>query len=445
MSTKAPYGYTKYGNPRRKPTKAQIAAAAMGASRRRAPVRRKRATMRGHGGYFTDMIKDYSKGYANKLGSYAGGALGGMLAPGIGSAAGASLGGALGDRFAQLTGVGDYEVKYNSVLQPDAVVPSFGEDSIRVKKRECIGHIDATEDFTNNVYAINPGDKVTFPWLSQIASNYSQWRMNGLVFQVKSTTSDAIASTTDLGLGQVICATNYDALEKPYQDDIQMLGSTFANSDKPSKDILHAVECAPTDTAQKLYYIRSGSVPTGGDVRLYDMGNFQVATVDMPSDYLGMAQLWVTYDVTLVKSVMNSQLGFQLATDQFTLNSPSTSNPWGSSQTKLEGSNLGCTFSGSSTQEMFFPVNLESGYYSIQWNVSAGTAQTYAFTPTYTNCNVVQLVTNRGESTTNGISCFVVQITARNASVFLGSVVVPTGASLTGNLVVTQVNGEIYS
>lgn len=451
---KAPYGYTKSGRVRRQPSKRTYIQG-------RGDYKIGRTYMRGRGGYISDFAaaaRPYTKGWASRAGTAAGAAIGGgigtLVAPGISSAAGAgmggALGGALGRKFAQLTGWGDYAVKSNTLIHPNDIVPSFGEDSIRVRKRECIGHISASSSFVNNSFPINPGLSDTFPWLSAIATNYAQYRFNGLVFQFESTSSDAIASTTDLGLGQVILATNYDAEEAAFVNDLQMLGSTFANSAKPSENIMHAVECAPTDTAQKLYYVRSGDPPAGADLRLYDLGTFQLATINMPSAYEGLGRIWVSYDVTFCKSVMNNQLGYDINTDEWTVDAStitSLSAPLGTTHTLDTGSNLGTTINTAGTV-LSFPPTIESGYYSLfmYWSTGAGAAGAFVSTSAQTNCTVVKGFSNSGTTTTRCFIEWIVRIDDRDASIdFTGLQLPSTVASTPGSctFVITQVNGEI--
>lgn len=202
-----------------------------------------------------------------------------------------------------------------------------------------------------------------------------------------STSSDAIASTTDLGLGQVILASDYNAADAAFVNSPQMLGTMFSNSGKPSENIMHAVECAPTDVANKLYYTRSGDVPSGTDIRLYDMLSFQLATQKMPADYDGMGQLWVSYDITLCKSVQNNQVGFNLNTDQYFLTAPAiTTAYFGTSRTLQEHSNLGTTVTGTQIQ---FPVTLSSGYFQIFYSAAGASSGVTDPSVATSNCTLI--------------------------------------------------------
>lgn len=413
------------------------------------------STVSGHGDYRFNARK-----IGGALGSYAGRALGGYIAPGIGStigaSAGRSLGRAAGGLFKSVTGWGDYSVGTNSLLYADADVPVFGDDSIRVKHREYICDIDASHNFNNTVLSINPGLDDVFPWLTSIARNYEQYRFNGLIFQFVSTSSDAIANTTDLGLGTVCLSTDYNAADADYVNMPQALNSMFANSSKPSENIMHAIECAPSETTTKLYYVRTGQAPAGTDIRLYDLGKFQISTQGMPdgADYVA-GQLWVTYDVTFCKSIASTQLGYAVNTDKYTMVAPSTTNYFGTSRTLDPDSDLGTTIgnlpgSGTTNDTIFFPPLMAAGFYQITYTAVGNSTAVTQPTITYTNAvttfawvnNTTSRLSNTGSTTQVFILSFVVKITGQNAAVTFSGATLPSSPS-TGDLLISQVNGEI--
>lgn len=404
--------------------------------------------------------KSASKGYARRigtgLGSAAGAAIGNMIAPGIGGAGLGAIGGAIGaaggDLFQKLTGWGDYQVMSNSLLHPGEVVPSFGPDTIRVKKREYICDVTTSQDFANNNFAINPGLTETFPWLSALANNYEQYRWNGLIFEFVSTSAVALTSGSNIQLGSVCLSSDYNAADPAYINLPQMLSTMFSNSGRPSDNIAHAVECAPNDMAQKLYYVRSGDVPAGTDIRLYDMLSFQLGVQDCPGtqgvDKIG--QIWVNYDVTFCKSVQNNQVGFDLNTDHwYAPGYTAGSDIFGlNAGGKLsEGSNLGCEFTN---DEIRFPPTIGSGYYFVQieW-VGAATAIA-ALTVSGTNCSLpnfwqggtAQYLVNSGTSTRLLLG-FIVIIESRDAYLTFSGGAMPT-APTQCDVMICQVNGELF-
>jgi len=229
------------------------------------------------------------------------------------------------------------------------------------------------------------------------------------------------------------------------------LNTMYSNSAKPSENIMMAIECAPQDQAQRLYYVRSGANPDGTDIRLYDMLSFQIATQNMPDDYTGMGQLWVSYDITLCKSVSNNQLGFDLNTDHFQLVAPAVAGPayFGTSYTLKDHSNLGCTLDGG--DGIIFPPTLGAGTFLISYSVTGASTALAAITLTLVNCikldmwnnNTFDQRVNAGSTFTQYLHQFVVRITNFGATIVFSSGTIP-GTPTFGDLIITQINGEIY-
>nr|UHS71561.1 MAG: putative RNA-dependent RNA polymerase [Barnaviridae sp.] len=243
----------------------------------------------------------------------AGGILGSKIGGLLGSSSiGAGIGRWLGSGIGMITGTGDYEMigpqpKYNVL---SGQIPKF--DSTRqtnvVCHREYLGDISGTTAFTNLQYALNPGLASTFPWLSQIAANYQQYKFHGVVFEFRSLITDFVTSGAP---GVVVMSTNYNADQPSYTTKQEMENSEFAVSVKPTSNLMHMVECKPEQMAQKLYNIRTGSVPTGQDLRLYDLGLFQFATQSNPNQNLG--ELWVSYCVEFFKPILALEQGLAQA------------------------------------------------------------------------------------------------------------------------------------
>lgn len=392
------------------------------------------------------------------VGSMVGG-LGGVAAPAIGYMAGSALskiagpsanilGSRMAKKFSEITGWGDYQIYQNSLVYPDRMVPSFGEDSIRVRKREYIGDINATTTFTSRSFPINPGLVSSFPWLSSIAKNYEQYKINGMVFQFLSTSSAAISSTTNLGMGMVLMATDYDS-QHTFINSPQMMGSMFSNSGKPSEDIMHAIECAPDQQAQKLYYVRTGTVPANESAKLYDLGNFQIATDKMPANYNGAGQLWVTYDITFVKSCQDNQLGLDLRMDQYYITGITNGNPFGTTRSLRASSNLGTSVTSSTV--FAFPTDLPAGTYMliIRWN---GTSAAMSVpTWVFNNCTQRQVFLNNtaavitagsGVTSTDLVQAWIIRIDLSPATISVTGGTFP--GTPTADLIITQVNAGLY-
>lgn len=180
-----------------------------------------------------------------------------------------------------------------------------------IRHKEFIGDISGFNTFTNRVFPINPGIPSTFPWLSQIANSFEEYEFRGLVFQFKSLSSDAtLATSTNTGLGSIVMSTNYDSLDPPYVNKMQMENSQFASSAKPSVSQIHPVECARKQTPVTRLYVRSSAPVLGSDIRWHDLGNFQLAVSGMQGTAGGACgELWGSYEVQLFKPKLFDYLG----------------------------------------------------------------------------------------------------------------------------------------
>lgn len=171
-----------------------------------------------------------------------------------------------------------------------------------IRHREFIGDLNTSQAFVNNSLPLNPGIQATFPWLAEVAANFEEWVPRGIVFEFKSTSSDAVVSTNaNAALGTVIMATEYNPYNGSFANKQQMENYEWAKSCKPSQSMLHGVECSPKHNTQRSYFVRTQSVPTGQDIRLYDLGAFQIATVGMQSNGAACGELWISYEIELRK------------------------------------------------------------------------------------------------------------------------------------------------
>jgi len=190
-------------------------------------------------------------------------------------------------------------------------VPQFqtlpGEDgSLMVSYREYIGDVfgnTTSEPFVVNSIPLNPGLETSFPWLSQIASNFKEYEWIQCVFDFRSMITDM---TTQNGqLGQIIMTSEYNVDAQPYEDKNEMLTTVHAVSGKVIDDITHGVECDPRKlSGNPGKYIRTKPVLVGEDKKEYDLANFQYAVCDTPIALanLPLGQLYVSYTVKLRKA-----------------------------------------------------------------------------------------------------------------------------------------------
>jgi hypothetical protein len=279
----------------------------------RAPAaryRRFRGRTHGRGGFWGDLWGGVKKGLSFiPRGTFAG--IGGRAFGPGGALAGKALStlsgyGAYGDgdagnnRQRDQSDVVDQDV-------PQMSNPSGTDGGVMIRHREFIGDIISTGPaFTiQSQLAINPGLPASFPWLYSIAGNYSQYKMEGMMFEFVSTSG---AQSTSQGLGEVIMCVNYNAGGPAITNKSQMLNQIMAVSKVPSENAICAVETSPGQTPVEQQYIRTTNLPSGQDPRFYDLGVFTLATQGQAAGCT-LGELWVTYQVELFKPVLASPSG----------------------------------------------------------------------------------------------------------------------------------------
>jgi len=310
--------------------------------------------------------------------------------------AGRKIGGLLyrtGNRYAGgggyvPTGRGEYSgpggpTAVNSLISGGNVsVPTMsgGDEigSISVTHREYLGSITGSVQFENSNFQLNPGLVSTFPWLSQIAVNYEEYSFEQLMFTYTSLLSESTASGA---VGQIIMTTNYNAGNPPFLSTTDMLNNIGTISARPiDSPIIHGVECDDNKNVLPSYFVRVGAVPTGQDIKTYDVGLFQLATEGMPANDQLQGQLWVSYNIVLRKPKLFTAAGKGILEDNFKSNTGITGNKMtGTPLFYMPLNNIGCVLSTPTTNTLRiqFPQGIVQGLFKIRvsWDSpSNGTA-----------------------------------------------------------------------
>lgn len=226
------------------------------------------------------------------LGSYAGSQVGMPI-----------LGQTVGEKvFAHISkaiGSGDYEImgaRTNSLINNHSQIKN---DGFRFVHREYIRDIvaDGTASFNLRGFACNPGDSYVFPYLYAIAQQFEEFRINGMIFEFVSTSSNYAATTT---LGTVIASAEYNAASTPYVSKVQMENANNAVQCRLDGNLMFGLEC--NEFPNERYYVNTpASVAT--PVNLTTPANFYLATVipaSVPNNTI-LGELWVSYDVTFFR------------------------------------------------------------------------------------------------------------------------------------------------
>lgn len=155
---------------------------------------------------------------------------------------------------------------------------------VLIQHREYIGDITSSAtpgDLKISKYSINPGLSTTFPWLNILANSFEEYVFTGLVFYFVSSTA------TDTTIAQL--QNSYGTIR----------GVSY-------KDLACQVNTASLSVNH--LRTRMGAPPTASDLRMYDHGFLEFATSGQQGAATNLGQLWVAYDVHLVKPRV--QLGF---------------------------------------------------------------------------------------------------------------------------------------
>lgn len=236
----------------------------------------------------------------------------------------------LGTGIGSIFGSGDYtimgaEPNYNVLLNGNQI-PKFNtqRQTNVICHREYLGDIAGTAGFNNTLYPLNPGMSQTFPWLASIASCYQQYKFHGVIFEFRPLITDFVTSGAP---GVVVMATNYNADLPAYTTKQQMENSEYAVSVKPTRELMHGIECATSQTVLSELYVRTGVPTSGQDLRLYDLGSFQFATQSNPVQNLG--ELWVSYCVEFFKPILPEEVGGEILSSSIVRSSVTPAAPLG--------------------------------------------------------------------------------------------------------------------
>lgn len=351
----------------------------------------------------------------SSLGTAIGSAIGLALGGPGGAAAGGMIGSAGGNFLSKIFGHGDYQVsnsnmiKSNNLISNSANIPQFGTGKVATnfRHREFLGDVissSTANTFKIDSFSINPGVDATFPWLAGVVgAKYQQYRINGMTFEFRSMSADALNST-NTALGSVIMSTDYDSADTAFTSKQQMENTEYGVSCKPSVNMMHGIECERSQTPVSELYIRAFDVPSGKDVRFYDIGRFSIASTGCQGTNVNLGELWVSYDIDCFKAIEQVP-GFLIPFSQYALvGTLPASAPLGTSQSQLltqAGNEVAMTFTAN---KMSWPLSIDVG--SI-WHVQINWLRTSSAltAPVITSGNGMFFNTNTVWKTITGTTC----------------------------------------
>lgn len=228
---------------------------------------------------------------------------------------GAQIGALVGDGlqnfgtsvFNRIMGKGDYTMPDStSKLQKNCLFqngnnqpPSFGggRSGFIFEHSEYVTDIitSATPGaFSQTTYAINPANPALFPWLSNLSTNFEMFQIDGMIFRYESTSGNAI-SGTNAALGTVMGYVAYDTLDAVLTSKSALLQYEGAVDARMDQNFLVGVECDSRDLPMSRLYV--GTPPSGADAKMYNWGNFTIATQGSQGTSANVGELWVHYRI----------------------------------------------------------------------------------------------------------------------------------------------------
>lgn len=262
--------------------------------RRKGRKRFPRRVLQGRGGFVDTVTSGYrkfanwSKGPGRPI-MNAGRALADAFFPGSGGWL---------KEMSTLLGLGQYKVRSNTLLaSPVPAMHSTLDEGLRICHHEYLGEVNSSIAYDLQNFDINPGMSRTFPWLSGLAHSFQKYRLNGLIFFFKSTASNVAVASANNALGTVLGAVNYNVYADDPGDKISFLALSGAVAGKTTEHQVFPVECEPDMTVYTTRYVRHGAVDD--DLAKYDAGKFLLAELGSQNANT-IGELYVAYDITLM-------------------------------------------------------------------------------------------------------------------------------------------------
>lgn len=198
--------------------------------------------------------------------------------------------------------------------------------------KEYVGDVfgPASAAFTNTAYSLNPGLGSNFPMLAQFAANFDEYEMIQMVFEFHSTVDASATNNASGNTGTIIMCTNYKADSQLYQTKEEMIQAHGGVSGRLTEPLIHGVECEPSlNAVGGMKFVRTQVVPNS-DVKLYDMGLFQLAIQNIPTAFQNqqVGELWVHYKVKLSKPKLTTALAGAQTAARFVSNGSESSTSW---------------------------------------------------------------------------------------------------------------------
>jgi len=237
---------------------------------------------------------------------------------------------ALGNRAAGFIGSGAYvdnQLIAGGRMAPSGAFANDETDSIVLTDCEYVRDIYAptiasntTSGFNTQSISINPGLSDFAPHLSQIACNYSEYKILQCVVELRPQISE---STVNNGMtGMAMVATQYalrDNSDSYFTNKEMIMQYHGSVSGRITDHIRAGVECDPSKIRENDYIVRTTGLASDESLSDFDHGMITIATNNIPSEFSNKAiyEMWVYYTVELRQRKSGALCCINQQVDQF--------------------------------------------------------------------------------------------------------------------------------
>lgn len=317
----------------------------------------------GSGGYFNDSITPINMtGKGNYLAK-----MGGKIGKMIDGRRGSRIGKGLGAAASLITGSGNYVTNNTFGAGPKSAFGEYLTDTAGnisgYAFREFLGYAFAPSvagAFQTTAYSVNPGLSDTFPFLSSIASNYTSYSFDQLIFSFE--TLSGMATTG--AVGNVVLCPDYNSSSDPpiNEEDAEMRPNAVSGViiDK----MRCGIECDPAKLGRfPGLFIRCGTIQQNQDIKTFDHCKFYISVYGVNNAVYPVGskigKIYAYYKVNLINPKVYDTLGFSNPVDQFiSSGTTTTALPYGLA---LRGPKniIGGVMSISGDSRYYFPDNYQ--------------------------------------------------------------------------------------
>lgn len=160
-----------------------------------------------------------------------------------------------------------------------------------IRHTELIGTVYGYSAWTPNATLIQPGFSVSFPWLSQVASSYEQYRFRKLKFRFMTSVG------TNVG-GNVYMIPDYDAGDTSPPTEAKGLVNDKGTGGVPWANYTVSLPTSNLHPNGRRKFTRHAGLLAFSDLRTFDCGNLFVCTVGCTESSV-IGRLFVEYEIEL--------------------------------------------------------------------------------------------------------------------------------------------------